>query len=377
MAKKTVGVDIGSTAVRVAQVDGLNEDSLAKVSKCAVVPLAPGAVVNGRIKDTKLVGFTVAKALKLASASGYGIIVGTSTPEAAIAPVKLPQAVKPADFANAVILQGKPISPRVPLDSSAISMFEVGQDDELEARFLLGAATEASEVSHLFEAVKAAKAAPRAIDLAGAGTMRALTRTFPNTSDVVTIVDIGATKTTVVTRQGQFLRSVRTLEIGGDDITRALMGATDESYDIAERRKRSLDLRQQPSSAGPAETKASYGVMETTAVQSDNSGLDRILEALHFSADQMIESIATVIESETVRYPGAPTQGVVLAGGGALLRGLKESVSARTGVPALLGRPWAVLTSQKAAKQVLSQMDEPTAMVELTTAIGLGLWGSK
>ncbi len=377
MSSKRVGVDIGSTAVRVVQVDGLNEDSLAKVSKCAVIPLAPGAVINGRIKDTKLVGFTLAKALKAAGVSAYGVVVGTSTPEAAIAPIKLPEAVKPGDFSNAVRLQGKPISPRVPLDSSALSLFEVGKDYDLGARFLLAAATDASEVANLAEAVRAAKAAPRAIDLAGAATMRALTRTIPNTSDVVTIVDIGSTKTTVITRQGQFLRSVRTLEIGGDDVTRALMGAADENYAISERRKRSLDLRSLPSSTTSEVAQTSYGVMDSTSVQVTSKELDRLLEALHFSADQLIESIATVIESETVRYPAAPTQGIVLAGGGALLRGLKESISARTGVPTLLGRPWAVFTSQKAAKQVLSQMDEPTAMVELTTAIGMALWGSK
>lgn len=377
MARKQVGVDIGSTAIRVAQVDGLDSDSLAKVSKAAIVPLTPGAVVNGRIKDSNMVGFTLGKALKAAGVNGYGIVVGSSTPEAAIVPVKLPLAIKPSDWVSAVTLQGNQISPRVPLSDSAISLFQVGQDDDIDARFLLAAATSRNEAAALASAVRLAKAAPRAIDLAGAATMRALSRAFPGTSDVVTVVDIGATKTTVVTRQGPFMRSVRTLEIGGEDITRALMGAADESFDISERRKRSLELKPASITEISDTDVAGYGSVEKSRVAQVTTVQQRVEESLRFSCDQLIEQVAGVIESETVKYPNAPTQGIVLAGGGSLLRGLKEAFHQRTGVDVLLGRPWATFTSSPGSKQVLEQMDEPSAMVELSTAIGLALWGAK
>jgi type IV pilus assembly protein PilM len=374
---KRVGVDIGSTAVRVVQVNGVDSDSLARVAKSSVVSLVPGAVVNGRVVDVQRVGFTIAEALKAAGVSGYGIVVGTSSPEAAIIPVKLPVAIKPSDFTNAVMLQNRPISPRVELKDSSVSIYEVGANTELAARFLLAAATSREDVIALSNAVKYAKATPRAIDLAGAASMRALTRTVEGTSDVVTVIDIGATKTTIVTRQGLFLRSVRTIEVGGEDITRSLMGATDETFEIAEKRKRSLSMIARKHAAQTSEEAGRYGYLEKTTVNLALPLEERVQDALTFSAETLIEQVAGVIESETAKYPDAPTRGIILSGGGSLLHGLKESLRNRLGTTTLLGRPWAVLEPGGGNKQILRSMDEPSAMVELSTAIGLALWEEK
>ena len=100
-------------------------------------------------------------------------------------------------------------------------------------------------------------------------------------------------------------------------------------------------------------------------------------EAMRFAADQLIEEIASIIESDTVAFPDSPTQGLVLTGGGSLLQGMKEALQDRLGVPTLLGRPWSSFASTKGARSVLEDMDEPSAMIELATAVGLAMWGTK
>lgn len=377
MVAKRVGVDIGATAIRVAQIQGVDSDSLARIRKAAIVPLPPGCVVAGRIMDANAVAFTLQKALKKAGVPGYGIVVGVSSPESAIASLKMPSAVKPSEWVSSLLLQGKSISPRVDLRDSALSLFEVSNDDEALLRTLLAAATAAAEVDAISQAVRAAKASPRAIDLSGAATMRALVRTLPGNSDVVTVIDIGASKVTVVTRAGLYLRSVRTIESGGEDITRAIMGATDEPFDIAEHRKRGLRLMDSAPAASSAPAPAMYGGVTETRVHAVPANTNIAQEALRVSAEQLVEAITAVVESESAQFPHAPSQGLVLTGGGALLQGIKEALSSRTGLPAVLGSPWSVFTSSKGASSVLEEMDEPSAMVALATAVGLALWGVK
>lgn len=380
MSRKRVGVDIGATAVRVAQVDGVDKDSLARVTKAAIVPLTPGAVVAGRIRDTAAVGYAIERALKKAKVNGYGIIVGVSSPESAIAPAVLPLAVKPNEWAETLRLQGKAVSPRVDLSDSALSLYSVGENPDTMSRTLLAAATSQEEVDAVAAAVRAAKATPRAIDLAGAATMRALARALPGNEDVVTVVDIGASKVTIVTRQGLYLRSVRTIETGGEDITRAIMGATEDTYDFAEHRKRSMRLGQggqTVKAAAAPRTAPAYGTVAETRLSDVKNIADPAEEALRVAAFHMVEEIAAVIDSDTHEFPNAPTQGLVLTGGGSLLQGLKEAIADRVGVATLLGRPWSSLTSGKGTSGVLATMDEPTAMIALATAVGLAMWSDQ
>ena len=64
-----IGVDIGATGVRVAGVSGLDDTSVALVTKAGYAPLLPGAVHAGKINDVTQVGDAISVALKSAGAT--------------------------------------------------------------------------------------------------------------------------------------------------------------------------------------------------------------------------------------------------------------------------------------------------------------------
>lgn len=376
-----VGVDLGATAVRVVEVNGLNKDSFAQITRAAVVATPAGAIVSGRIKDPTAVAWALSRALDDAGISSYGVILGLSSPDTAISRVVMPGALRRDEWNHALRTGDKPISPKIPVGKSAMSLYElsenIGEDGTVATRTLLAAAALEDEVRLVQHVCREAKVTPRAIDLAGAATMRSITRSVQGNEDVATLVDIGSSKITVATRQGLHLRSLRTIEGGGDRITKSIMGVTGGSYDQAEDLK--LSMRLAPTEQARRQAKAAqianqYGSVEETKVH-DHDETDVALESMTTSAEQLIDDIAAAIESDAANHPSAPTQGILLCGGTSLLRGLKDRLVQRVGVPGAVGRPWAtVIPSKKTEHLLVDGTEDSVMLMSLATAVGLALW---
>jgi type IV pilus assembly protein PilM len=379
---RLVGVDIGSTAVRVVELDGVDADSLALITKAAIVPLQPGAMGAGRIRDPRAVAQALSSALREAKVSPYGIIIGLSSPDVALARISIPGPLSPAEWGPALRVSGESISPKVPMDAAALSMYSLAQvtlpDGTVASRTLLAGAALTADVDALREVCRFAKATPRAVDLAGAATMRCLTRARPGNDEVATLVDIGDTKITVATRQGLHLRSLRTLEGGGDLITRAIAGAsrgmTHEQAEAFKLSRRLSPLDAARADASAAEVANLYGSSEETKVNAEESA-DISLESMTTAAERIIDDIAAAIESDAAQNQAMPTAGILLCGGTSLLRGFKERLVERIGVPAVVGRPWARATGGRRTEHLVSDgVEDPIVLLSLATAIGLALW---
>lgn len=382
-ARRQVGIDLGSTAVRVVEVAGLDADSLAQITRCAIVPLQPGAITSGRIQDVGAVAWAVDRALKDSGVSRYGAILGVSSTETALSRIALPAVLKPTEWDKALRTVDRPISPKLPLATSTVAVYPLNDVDagNPTQRTLLASATTDDEIDKVTAIAKRAKVTPRAIDLSAAATVRALTRCLLRNEDVATLVDIGATKVTVATRQGLHLRSVRTFEGGGDRITRALMGALGCTYEQAEEAKLTLRLSNEANApdldltSAPAATL--YGSMPTSSTTA--TGSDPVTDALTTAAGNLIEEIAAAVEADAA-VNGSPTQGLLLCGGTSLLRGLREQIVARVGAPAVVGRPWARVVPSRHTRQALIAdssglgAEDPIVLLSLATAVGLAIW---
>ena len=263
-------------------------------------------------------------------------------------------------------------------------MYPIQDVSELRAtdvgatRILQVAMVRQQDVDVLLAVAKAAKVTPMAIDLAGAATMRCLTRAVPGNTDVLTLVDVGATKITVATRHGLHVRSLRTTEGGGADITRALIGLHDCTYAEADDLK--MGLRVAPADAAArreqvAAVAAMYGTTEETSVHDESDTSERSIEAVTGAAEKIIDTIVSIIETDAADHPSAPTTGIVLCGGTPLLRGFKERLVQRVNVPAHVARPWASVVPGKRTSSVLTgESEEPVMLLALATATGLAMW---
>lgn len=372
---KQIGVDIGSTSVRVVEVRGLDSRGYAIVSRVGYAPMRENAIVGGRIRNAVAVSQALIRALKQAGAAPYGFIAGYSAPEAAVGRMMLPSALKGDERIKALRTMDRQVSASLRLDDSTVSLNEIRRfatADGVSMTAIVVAAAAREEVEQLRQVFKLAKCSPRALDLAGAANMRALVRTVPDGNEVHTVVDIGATKTSIATRQGPHLRSLRQIPSGGSSFTRAIMGVTGDSRQEAEARQKIVSLVERPLSA-PVEVSTGYG---STGRIEDGDDKQTILdESVSRVADDLVEQIASSIENDASNYGNSFTQGVVLCGATAQIPGLRERLSQRLGVPVQLGRPWATLERNRSNLLYLRDgQEDPRMMMELTTAIGLALW---
>lgn len=382
MAARTslVGIDIGAKAVRVARVSGIDADGYASVDRVGIARMRDGNVIAGSIKSPQTVAMAVSAALKSAGVSGYGAIIGLSSPNVAVSVQNVPSMVGREGRVSSLRALNRQISPTLPLATSDLSASLIRTErtaEGLENDVTLVAAAAKADVSQLRTVCSLAGVTPRAIDLSAAGTLRALYRGYPTAADTASVVDVGATKVTISTRQGMFLKSLRVIQGGGDEVTRALMRDGDLELEEAERRKRVLSLpdssRLASDLAGGELEGCGYGE-EGSAKEPEipKGNLDSVLISI---TDSLIEQIAQALDNHAVTH-GIYPQGVVLAGGGSLLRGFKERLSQRLGVDVHLGAPWARLRGGKSTAALFTAdgVENPQAMLELSTAIGLACW---
>lgn len=366
---KMIGIDIGTTEIRAVEIAGVGPDGFAIVTKIGISFLPEGAVVGGRIRQPEIVGQVLARALKDGGIPKYGVVIGMANPDIAVQKMLLPASVRRDERISAVRALGRPISSTIELDESVISSALVSITPSVEGVPMATVdivAAKQSEIDAILIACKIAKVVPRAIDLTGAALLRSLTRANSQSGEVGTVVDIGATKVTVTTRQGSQMRSVRTTLGGGNDLTRSLMALTGETFVDAERRKMSMKLN--------SAIRESFSGGYVDDIEDHKVVRNAVDDALSNAVDALVESIGQSIEADSVNH-GSYTQVVTLCGGTTLLRGLKDRIQSRVGVPVAIGRPWAdIERTKKNAKYFIEGRPDPRLLLSIAPAAGLALW---
>lgn len=372
---KSVGIDIGTTHVRVVEITGINADSSAKVSKVAIEPVPAGALKDGRVRNPSQVAYSVRQAMRAAKVAPYGPVVGLCSSITSLARLSLPEQVKDKDRAGTIRLQDTPISPQINTRDAVLAVQQAGivRDDGTVP--LLVAAAPGDEIKVLMDTCRGAKITPRAIDLAVGATMRACMRMVPGANDVAAIVDVGAGKTAIAVRQGAHIRYLRVLPTGGDDITSAITGVTSIGYDEAEQLKKSTYIGRPPEESffDDEDGLGGYGSINMASeFKLPTNGASLIETAVETRADTLIEEIARALDADSERNPDMPIQRISLTGGGAGLGGFREKLQERIGVQSSIADPWADLSKAKISAP--ENLDDAEIINSLATAIGLAMW---
>ena len=366
---KRGGIDIGASAIRVVEVDGI-VDGFARISALAVVPVPFGAIVNGTIADPGAVVNALGLALDRAKVNKHGVVVSVGSPDCALTSRITPAKLSPREREGVLRNDAVRLSSRYGNEELEVSAYPAASDTEKSDTVVAVAREEV--VADFVTVLEATGLVPRALDLAGASVARAIVRVAPDDDQVHTIIDIGASKTTVVTRRGLHLRHVRTIETGGNDATRAIAAVTGEDLTEAELRKHNLRL---PSSAGGSRSvllTSGYGQREE--ILDDIPVTSAAEDAYAHSLENLVEQIALGVEA--LRRTGDYPIGLTLCGGGSQAHGLVDRIYARLGLPVTVGRPWAELGSGRkvAAFRELDAPAQHELMLYLAPAIGAALW---
>src|SRR6266508_3478899 len=343
MAKTLIGLDIGSTAVRAAEVA---TGDVPVLSRAAQVPLPSGAVENGEVRQPQVVAEALKELWGRSRIRGRQVRIGVGNQRVVVREIALPW-LPDKELRASLGFQVQEFIP-ISVDEAVLDFDPLGEF-ELEGRRMLRILLVAAQKMMIGEAVQEARLEPVGIDLnpfalvRAVGTVEALNLETPGDEAVV---DVGAHVTNISVHDRGVARFVRILPTGGRDITLAIARGLGLDDEVAERLKRGEDVE-----GGPA-----YEEVERVSLS---------------RAGTLVDEIRSSLEFYTAQVPGARIGRVLITGGGSKLRGFLELVQERIPVRVDRGRVF---------ERVKSELDLPPEAMEdaepvLAVAVGLAIPG--
>jgi type IV pilus assembly protein PilM len=349
--RAAVGLDIGTTAVRGAEVTvGRGATTLERFGQVA---LPDGAVRHGEIADPA----AVAQALKMlwsrAKFRSKKVAVGVSNAKVIVRQVDFPWAPL-EELRKSLAFQAQDFVP-MPLEQAVLDMHpleEVRTDDGGRLMRVLLVAAAKDMVNASIEAVRLAGLDPVSVDLTSFAVLRALVSPASvgaSDAPVEAVIDVGAAVTNIVVHQGGMPRFVRILLMGGHQITDA----------VSER------LGIPPEQA--EQLKAQLGAPAQQAVQVADHPAVRVLDQ---ATSVFVDEVRGSLDYYHASTQSAPIARIVLSGGGAALPGLGERIANATRLPV---HPAAPSSGMRTGKTGLTPDQLAAVDHVLTVPVGLAL----
>lgn len=347
MARGRVGLDLGSTGVRAAEVSlGSDPPSLVRAAQ---VPLEPGAVENGEVRNADLVAEAVKELWRRGGFRSKEVTMGVGNQRVVVREVTLPS-LPEKELRQSLPYQVSDLIP-IPMEEAVLD-FDVLDELEQEGRKmvrLLVVAAQREMIDQLVQSALKAKLEPVGVDLIPFALVRAVGRDDGMGLDEAeaggeAVVDVGADVTNICVHERGVPRFVRILPSGSSDVTKAMSSALSMTEEQAEALKRGTPIQGGPT---PEEARS-------------------VLEG---HAASLVDEVRSSIGFYQVQSPGARVTRVLVTGGGSKLSGFLEMLSARLGTPVERGRVFEKVS-------VKLQLDE-AALAEaeplLAVAVGLAL----
>ncbi len=237
-SKFVVGLDIGTSAVRAAELDVSHTKPV--LHTYGQVGLPPGSLVDGEIRDSAAVSEAITKLWKNGQFSSSSVIVGIAGLRAITREIDLPF-VPDNEVDSAVRFQSEEVIPFPPeqtiLSSQVLADYTSPEGDKM--RRVLVAAAHVDLVNGVIDVVEKAGLTVEGVDLISSALVRAIGG--QDTSDQPeAIVSVGAGLTVVVVHQQGRPQFVRTIGSGGNATTAAISAALDVPISDAEAVKRRI-----------------------------------------------------------------------------------------------------------------------------------------
>ncbi len=303
---QVVGLDIGTSAVRAAELDmGRGIPALVAFGQ---VGLPPGTVVDGEVRDISAISDAIGRLWQNGKFTSKSVVVGIAGLRAITRELDLPY-VPDDEVDSAVRFQSEEVIP-FPPDKTILSaqvLADYKMPDGSTARRVLVAAAHNELVEGVVAAVEGAGLHVEGVDLVSSALVRALVDRAHLSESPEAIVSVGAGLTVVVVHQRGMPQFVRTIGTGGNASSAAIASALDLPLVDAESVKRRL-----------------------------GEHLPQV-EAAERAVQPSIFEIVTEIRN-SIQYfatlPGRePIARVLVTGGGSRLRGLIEQLRTQVRIP--------------------------------------------
>jgi type IV pilus assembly protein PilM len=389
MARTRVGVDIGSTSVRVAEVAA---GDIPVIVRAAQVPVAPGAVEAGEIRDPGPVAEALREALGKAGVKTKQVFLGVGNQRVVVREVALPW-LPEKELRDTLAFQVQEFIPMA-ADDAVLDFDPLGEMDQGGRRMqrILLVAAHKGMVNALVGAAQAAKLEPQGIDLAPFAVIRAV-GSGDEALDLETpgdeaVIDVGAHVTSICVHDRGTTRFVRMLPSGGRDITLAVAGGLGLTDDVAERLKRGEVPEPAEDELEPADAGATAGAggsapearvvseQAQTPPQTERNGSpdpEKVRDLALARAGSFVDEVRSSLEFYAAQVPSARIGRVLVVGGGSRLDGFVELLQERIPVPVDRGR----LFERVKSELDLSEEAAVEAEAVLPVAVGLAMPGKR
>ena len=344
MSKTRIGLDVGSTAVRAAEVGGSPDDP--SLVRAAQVDLPPGAVENGEIKDPEAVAQALHELWRRGGFRNKQVYMAVGNQRVVVREIVVPW-LPEKELKDSLPYQVQEFIP-IPVEDAVLD-FDVLEEFEHEGAKMLRVLLVAAQrpmVQQVVEVAHQAKLEPVGVDLTAFALVHSVgtrdTALFEAAGEEA-VIDVGAEITSIVVHEAGVPRFVRMLPTGGNDITNAIARAFGVTFQEAEELKSGHDVEGAPASAEDA---------RRVATGRAASFVDEIRSSLDFYAAQS---------------PGARITRLLVTGGGSRLDGFIEMLRERLMIQVERGRPFETVQAGK-------DLDEEAEAL-LAVAIGLAIPG--
>lgn len=342
-------MDIGSTAVRVAEVVPGDVPVLVRAGQA---PLPPGAVEAGEVRQPELVAEALRELWSTAKVKGRQVYLGVGNQRVVVREIALPW-LPEKELRASLGFQVQEFIPMA-VEEAVLDFDLLGEDEQggrRMVRILLAAAHKAM-IDALVQAAAGAKLQPLGIDLAPFAVVRGV-----GTSDVAldlervgdeAIIDVGAHITVICVHDRGTTRFVRILPSGGRDITLAIARGLGVEDEVAEQLKRGEEVEGGPS-------------------------LEDVRRIATTRLGAFVDEVRSSLEFYAAQVPGARIARVLAVGGGSKLEGFMDVLRERIPVPVERGRLF------ERVKSELDLTPEAAAEIEpvLPVAVGLAISGRR
>jgi type IV pilus assembly protein PilM len=304
MARSSIGLDLGTSAVRAAEVRGTDVPTLVRFGQLA---LPPGAMSNGEVVDADAVASVLKDLWRRAGFKSKRVHIAVANQNVVVRQVDMPR-MSEEDLGSALGYQVQDYIP-IPLEDAILDYVPIEEftgEDGAEMMRVLAIAAQREMIEQCIGVLTRAGLDVEGVDIAPLAAVRALSDNVPpvmaeRAAEVV--VDVGSGVTNVAVHEHGTPRFVRIVPSGGNDITGALvaeLGLTPEEAEVA---KTTVEMR-----AGGAPGAGAEGIVE----QRGRAFVDDLRRSIEFYQSQP---------------DAAPIERVLLVGGGARLAGLRERLA--------------------------------------------------
>ena len=343
MGRVAIGLDIGATAVRVAQLSGSKEAYT--LQRFGQIALPSGAVVDGEIRDPGPVSEAIAQLWKRTKLKNKRAVIGLANQRVVVRQVDFPY-LDENEFRQSLRFQAADYIP-MPVDEAELDFmvmddYTTDNQEHMMRVLLVAAATDT--VESFVDAVAAGGVQATGIDLIPFAVARAVSssaRGEVGMEGSEAIIDVGGGVTNVVVHVNGEPRFVRILLVGGDDATSALAESLDVTADEAEAVK--LDLGRE---VGPEPAKL----------------------VLKRQVDSLVEEIRSSLDYYLSQEDSEPVTSIIMTGGASLTAGLTSKLEQTLRTPVTLGTPLAQINTSKSGLT-----EDQIRQVEPVSAAAVGL----